>query len=147
MNAQQTIQPRWMYGLLTIGASSVTTAILASIDHDKGTPLLWITVLFWIVLSLATGLWVFLGRTWQSLSRKARVRLGIGWCAVAWGGVAAYLLTALSGPTPTRNPVIDPGRDTFVFVFLMTGFVLAALFTATLVADHRQQPDNGDIFP
>lgn len=131
--------------LLVIAAGSVTTGVLAAIDHDRGSPLLWMLMFCWFLQGLTIGIWVLRGRTWKSLKRTARLRLGIGCFAIAWGALVGLFLP-MTRTTPGVD-VMNPFSNLIAVIVVVSGLALVLLFVASLIDDRQERQDQGDVFP
>ena len=150
MNNEHPIQLGKWQKLLIFAAGSVTTIILPTLAArgraiDDGftvavneyghsisdATLLWplgIVLVYWTLLCASVGVWIMVGQGWRELAHDTRLRLGLGYLAVAWSGAFAWSMN-----TPAINAAVG-----------LLGIALAIVFTASWIEGRRHE---SDVFP
>lgn len=136
MSDKQPVQLGPWYGLLCFGAGSILTIVIATIDRGWGplsgvSPLVGLTVLFWMALGIVTAAYILVGRGWRALERSLRMRLAAAYCVLVWAGLFAMVMT-----TPAA-----------VGLIVLLGIAAAIVFIAYGLEHRQHKPDEGDIFP
>ncbi len=99
--------------------------------HDHGNPLLGMILVYWMFFGTAAGVWILRGKSWQSLARDARLRLGLAYLSVGWGGLLGLTLDS----------------SAVSLVIIAPSIALAIAFAASMFERWQRRQDEGDTFP
>ena len=136
MNNKHSVQLRKWRTLLAFAMGSILTALVARINTPFATSyennvLLGLVVVYWILLGTVTGAWIILGRSWHTVSRVTRLKLGLAYLGVGWAGLYVAMMHTYVGS----------------ILLVALGIAMAAIFTAYVIEGRQHRRDGDEIFP